>query len=67
MGADDFALLALWPAKGPMVDPNAYDSTHYDHYSLLRTIESNWELGNLGRNDTKGNTFDNALTHPTPF
>jgi hypothetical protein len=52
---------------GPMVDPNAYDSTHYDHYSLLRTIESNWELGNLGRNDTRGNTFANALTHPTPF
>jgi hypothetical protein len=52
---------------GPMVDPNTYDSTSYDHYSLLRTIESNWDLGNLGRNDTTGNTFAHALTHPTPF
>jgi len=27
------------------------DTTRYNHYSLLRTIEDNWELGNLGRND----------------
>jgi phospholipase C len=29
------------------------DSEPYSHYSLLRTIEDNWNLGNLGRNDTK--------------
>ncbi|KAI8379476.1 phosphoesterase [Radiomyces spectabilis] len=28
------------------------DDTEYDHYSLLRTIEDNWKLGDLGRNDT---------------
>ncbi|CAO3619808.1 unnamed protein product [Cunninghamella blakesleeana] len=27
------------------------DDTKYDHYSLLRTIEDNWDLGNLGQND----------------
>jgi len=26
-------------------------STPYTHYSLLRTIEDNWSLGTLGRND----------------
>ncbi len=23
----------------------------YNHYSLLRMVEDNWSLGNLGRND----------------
>ncbi|KAG0178574.1 hypothetical protein DFQ28_006595 [Apophysomyces sp. BC1034] len=27
------------------------DNTRYDHYSLLRTIEDNWNLGNLGQHD----------------
>ncbi|CAO3619812.1 unnamed protein product [Cunninghamella blakesleeana] len=27
------------------------DDTAYDHYSLLRTIEDNWDLGTLGQND----------------
>ncbi|KAH7052578.1 phosphoesterase family-domain-containing protein [Linnemannia elongata] len=30
---------------------NTTDSTFYTHYSLLSTVESNWDLGNLGRND----------------
>ncbi|RUP42680.1 phosphoesterase family-domain-containing protein [Jimgerdemannia flammicorona] len=29
------------------------DNTLYDHYSVLATIEKNWGLGNLGRNDTR--------------
>ncbi|KAG0275904.1 hypothetical protein BGZ95_008241 [Linnemannia exigua] len=40
---------------------NTTDSTFYTHYSLLSTIESNWELGNLGRQDTNttvNNVFD---------
>ncbi|KAG1449055.1 hypothetical protein G6F46_010987 [Rhizopus delemar] len=27
------------------------DKTRYNHYSLLRTIEDNWNLGNLGQHD----------------
>jgi len=30
---------------------SAPDTTHYNHYSLLATVEKNWGLGNLGRND----------------
>ncbi|KAG0309744.1 hypothetical protein BGZ98_008880 [Dissophora globulifera] len=30
---------------------NTIDSTYYTHYSLISTVESNWGLGNLGRND----------------
>jgi acid phosphatase len=52
---------------GPMVQPNSYESTKYDHYSLLRTVEYNWGLGHLGRNDTNGNTFVPALTRPVPY
>ncbi|KAG0321790.1 hypothetical protein BGZ97_010352 [Linnemannia gamsii] len=40
---------------------NTTDSTFYTHYSLLSTIESNWDLGNLGRQDTNttlNNVFD---------
>ncbi|KNC96467.1 uncharacterized protein SPPG_08058 [Spizellomyces punctatus DAOM BR117] len=33
------------------------DETNYSHYSLLRTIEDNWNLGNLGREDTKAVVF----------
>jgi Phosphoesterase family len=29
------------------------DTTRYDHYSLIRTVEDNWDLGTLGRNDSK--------------
>lgn len=38
---------------GDMVAKGAKDDTKYDvgHYSLLRTWEDNWSLGNLGRKD----------------
>ncbi|KAF9111153.1 hypothetical protein BGX27_005334 [Mortierella sp. AM989] len=39
---------------------NTTDDTYYTHYSLLSTVESNWGLGNLGRNDvntTLANVF----------
>ncbi|KAF9991217.1 hypothetical protein BGZ75_002845 [Mortierella antarctica] len=42
---------------------NTTDSTFYTHYSLLSTVESNWDLGNLGRQDaniTVSNVFDFA-------
>ncbi|KAI9306477.1 phosphoesterase family-domain-containing protein [Cunninghamella echinulata] len=31
------------------------DNTEYTHYSLLRTIEDNWDLGDLGQNDKSAN------------
>jgi len=45
---------AVW---GSMIKPNSKDHTFYDHYSLLRTIEDNWGLGNLGRNDANATPF----------
>ncbi|KAF9130809.1 hypothetical protein BGW39_002654 [Mortierella sp. 14UC] len=30
---------------------NTTDNIFYTHYSLLSTVENNWGLGNLGRND----------------
>lgn len=38
--------------------PGTMDNTHYTHYSLLATVEANWNLGNLGRGD-KGATIFN--------
>ncbi|MBI3795276.1 MAG: hypothetical protein HY280_11210 [Nitrospinae bacterium] len=38
---------------GPMVRAGGTDDTKYNHYSLLRTIEDNFELGTLGREDEK--------------
>ncbi|KAF9353409.1 hypothetical protein BGX26_008826 [Mortierella sp. AD094] len=48
---------------GDVVAPikNTTDSTYYTHYSLVSTVESNWDLGNLGRQDTNvtlSNVFD---------
>ncbi|KAG1738600.1 phosphoesterase family-domain-containing protein [Suillus paluster] len=31
---------------------NTTDATFYTHYSTLSTVENNWDLGNLGRQDT---------------
>jgi len=36
---------------GSMITPGSQDANEYNHYSLLRTVEANWGLGNLGRND----------------
>jgi len=42
---------------GSMVATNTTDNTKYDHFSLLRTIEDNYNLGNLGRKDAKAVPF----------
>ncbi|KAI8333344.1 phosphoesterase family-domain-containing protein [Chlamydoabsidia padenii] len=37
------------------------DHTYYSHYSTLNTVESNWDLGSLGRGDAEkgaNNVFD---------
>lgn len=36
---------------------NTKDTTFYTHYSMLSTIEHNWELPNLGRYDVGANVF----------
>jgi len=33
------------------------DDTFYDHYSLIATVEANWELPNLGRYDCGANVW----------
>ncbi|KAL9646653.1 hypothetical protein ABK040_010765 [Willaertia magna] len=42
---------------GNMVVKGGVDNTRYNHYSLLKTIEDNFELGNLGRNDVGATSF----------
>ncbi|RIB13744.1 phosphoesterase family-domain-containing protein [Gigaspora rosea] len=37
------------------------DTTHYSHYSYLRTVEDNWNLGSLGRNDSNAIAFTKYL------
>lgn len=34
------------------------DATTYNHYSLMKTVEDNWDLGSLNRNDTKATAID---------
>jgi phospholipase C len=42
---------------GPMVKAGNSTSIRYDHYSLLRTIEDNFGLPTLGREDSKAKAF----------
>ncbi|CAG8620684.1 8633_t:CDS:10, partial [Ambispora gerdemannii] len=45
---------------GSAIDPSLRgktDDTPYNHYSVLRSIEFNWNLGSLGRNDTNATVF----------
>lgn len=44
-------------ALGSLVTPGTTDTTLYNHFSLLRTIEDNWNLGDLGRYDSTANSF----------
>ncbi|CAG8629201.1 4656_t:CDS:2, partial [Ambispora leptoticha] len=37
------------------------DSTSLTHYSIIKTLENNWNLGTLGRNDATANTFTTYL------
>jgi hypothetical protein len=42
---------------GQMVKAGATNNTRYDHYSLLRTVEDNFGLPTLGREDSKAKAF----------
>jgi len=48
---------------GSPVNPNEShdDDTLYTHFSLAKTIEDNWGLDSLGRNDTTANPFTKFL------
>lgn len=37
------------------------NSTRFDHYSLSKTAEDNWNLGNLGKNDVGATSLSGAL------
>ncbi|RCH92299.1 hypothetical protein CU097_009720 [Rhizopus azygosporus] len=53
-GSDDNKVMTI--LFGPDFHPSSNkktDHTKYNHYSLLRTIEDNWNLGDLGQNDKK--------------
>ncbi len=52
--ADNHVYAAL---LGEMVKPGTVEPDRYDHYGLLRTIEENFELGTLQRNDLTANWF----------
>lgn len=39
------------------------DSTVYTHYSILSTLENNWDLPNLGRYDVGANVFELVANH----
>jgi len=44
-------LTILLDPQGKLIAPGGSDRTKYTHYSLLRTVEENFALGNMGRND----------------
>ncbi|CAG8559663.1 7864_t:CDS:2 [Cetraspora pellucida] len=56
-----FAGLLGTPVHPPA---NHTDGGAYNHYSYLATVEKNWNLGNLGRNDVGATTFTTYLQHP---
>ncbi|KAG0251567.1 hypothetical protein DFQ27_008692 [Actinomortierella ambigua] len=53
--------------------PGTKDNTPYNHYSVLATLEKNWDLGDLGKKDTEATPFqnlgdlDNNDVEDTPF
>ena len=41
----------------PTSSQGTTDGTAYTHYSMLSTVENNWDLGNLGQGDVGAATF----------
>jgi hypothetical protein len=52
--------------KSHSVPKGVQDDGYYDHYTILRTIEGNWELGNLGRKDVQGTKRGFEILYPPP-
>lgn len=40
---------------GDMITPGTQVDTPYNHYSLIRTVEENFDLGSMGKNDMDSN------------
>ncbi|KAJ3141414.1 hypothetical protein HK100_007044 [Physocladia obscura] len=45
----------------PSAEKGYIDKTKFDHYSILKTVEENWDLGNLGRKDISAVSFEPVL------
>jgi hypothetical protein len=60
---------------GDMVEPRRIEAEGYNHYSLLKTVEKNFDLSTLGKNDLDANWFQFlwgrefrwSHPHPTPI
>jgi hypothetical protein len=50
-------LTTLLPVNCSAVQPGASDDRLYTHYSTLRTVQDNWSLGSLGRQDSLANSI----------
>jgi hypothetical protein len=49
-----------------MITPGTTDNTLYSHHSMLRTVEDNWNLGNLGNGDASATSlFSSSTSQPT--
>src|ERR1700756_1525508 len=48
-GSSQDCVYAVW--AGPVVKTNFQSANHHDHYSFLRTLETNWRLPSLTTND----------------
>jgi len=48
---------ALLGSAIPGAKVGTTNSTRYNHYSLTKTVELNWNLGNLGQNDVGASAF----------
>jgi len=57
-------LTFLLDPNGSIFPAGTVDDTKYNHYSLLRTVEENWSLGSLGRNDQNATIFDFKTSAP---
>jgi len=44
-------------ASSTLIISGSRDSTHYNHFSLLKTVEDNWNLGSLNRGDKEASPF----------
>ncbi|KAI9347319.1 phosphoesterase family-domain-containing protein, partial [Obelidium mucronatum] len=52
--------VATW-LLGTATPAGASDNTEYNHYDTLKTVELNWGLGDLGRNDVNAVGFGKLL------
>eukprot|EP00698_Gefionella_okellyi_P008816 TRINITY_DN2205_c0_g1_i2.p1 TRINITY_DN2205_c0_g1~~TRINITY_DN2205_c0_g1_i2.p1 ORF type:complete len:241 (-),score=52.26 TRINITY_DN2205_c0_g1_i2:31-753(-) len=48
---------------GPNIRVNYEQDVRYTHYSLLATVEDNWGLGTMNRNDTLAAPFSGVYVH----